>query len=35
MNETIRRFRPGGWKDFDMVMFGMSVATIMWVLVTH
>jgi hypothetical protein len=34
-NTNTQGFHPRGWKDFDLLMFAMSIATIMWVLISH
>jgi hypothetical protein len=33
--ETRGRLQPGGWKHFDLLMLGLSVATVLWILVGH
>ena len=29
------RFRSGGWKRFDLLMLGLSIATVLWILIGH
>jgi hypothetical protein len=33
--ETRGRFQPGGWKQYDLLMLRLSIATILWILVSH
>jgi hypothetical protein len=36
MNGQIRgHYQPGGWKQFDLLMLGLSVATVVWILIGH
>jgi hypothetical protein len=32
---TRGRFRPRGWKQFDLLMLGLSIATVLWILIGH
>jgi hypothetical protein len=36
MNGQIRgQYQPGGRKQFDLLMLGLSVATVVWILIGH
>ena len=32
---TRGRFQPGGCKHFDLLMLGLSIATVLWILIAH
>jgi hypothetical protein len=33
--KTRGRLQPGGWQQFDLLMLGLSVATVVWILIGH
>jgi hypothetical protein len=33
--ETRRRFQHGGWNQFDLLLLGLSIATVLCIVIGH